>query len=114
MGTPQNLAPEAVPGTPLHFEALSSKCGRECPGTGDCGPTRHVGAGLWGLLLADCSQAAKATTPGPLPQPHGWVRLGFEVSRFPDFWRGGGEGMCRLPQRCGVWDSLAPFFSPHP
>ena len=107
-----NLAPEVVPGASLHSEALSPECGRECPGTGDCGPTRHVGAGLWGLLLADCSRVARAMTPGPPPQPHGWVRLGFEVSRFPDFWRG--DGMCRLPQGCGVWGSLAPLFSPHP
>ena len=115
-GDSTNLAPEVVPGASLHSEALSPECGRECPGTGDCGPTRYVGAGLWGLLLADCSRVARATTPGPPPQPHGWVRLGFEVSRFPDFWRGGGggDGMCRLPQGCGVWGSLAPFFSPHP
>ena len=73
----------------MHSEALSPECGRECPGTGDCGPTRHVGAGLWGLLLADCSRVARAMTPRPPPQPHGWVRLGFEVSRFPDFCEGG-------------------------
>ena len=73
---------------------LSPECGRECPGTGDCGPTRHVGSRLWGLLLADCSQVARAMTPGPLPQPHGWVRLEFEVPRFPDFCEGGGLGMC--------------------
>ena len=47
---PQNLAPEAVPGASLHSEALSPECGREHQETGDCGPTRHVGAGLWGLL----------------------------------------------------------------
>ena len=28
-------------------------------------------------------------TPGPPPQPHGWLRLGFGVSRFPDFCEGG-------------------------
>ena len=38
-----------------------------------------------GLLLADCSRVARVMTPGAPPQPHGWVRLGFEVSRFPDF-----------------------------
>ena len=70
-------APEVVPGTSLHSEALSPECGRECPGTGDREPTRHVGAGLRGLLLADCLRVARATTPGPPPQPHGWVRLGF-------------------------------------
>ena len=85
----KHLALEVAPGASLHSEALSPECGRECPGTGDCGPTRHVGAGPWGLLLADCSRVARAMTPGPLPQPHGWVRLEFEVSRFPDFLRGG-------------------------
>ena len=41
-----------------------------------------------GTIGADCSRVARATTPGPLPQPHGWVRLGFEVSRFLHFWVG--------------------------
>ena len=67
----QNLAPEVVPGASLHSEALSPECGRECLGTGDCGPTRHVEAGLWGLLLTDCSRVARVMTPGPPPQPHG-------------------------------------------
>ena len=40
-----------------------------------------------GTIGADCSWVARATTPGP--QPHGWVRLGLEVSRFPHFWVGG-------------------------
>ena len=102
-----------IPGASLHSEALSPECGRECPGTGDCGPTRHVGAGRWGLLLAECSRVARATTPGPPPQPHGWVRLGFEVSRFPDFC----EGAWHVLSYLGVWSlglSLAPLFSPHP
>ena len=30
-----NLAPEVVPGTSLHSEALSPECGREHQGTGD-------------------------------------------------------------------------------
>ena len=59
-------------------------------------PTRHVGAGLRRLLGADCSRVARTTTPGPPPQPDGWVRLGLEVSRFPHFWKGGGEGMYPL------------------
>ena len=91
-------APEVVPGASLHSEALSPECGRECPGTGDCGPTRHVGAGLRGLLLADCSRVARATTPGPPPQPHGWVRLGFEVSRFPVFLGGGWMACADFPK----------------
>ena len=47
---PHQLAPEVVPGTSVHSEALSPECGRECLETGDCGPARHVGAGQWGLL----------------------------------------------------------------
>ena len=47
---PHQLAPEVVPGAPLHFEALTPECRRECQETGDCGPARHVGAGRWGLL----------------------------------------------------------------
>ena len=47
---PHQLAPEVVPGTSLHFEALAPECERECLETGDCGPARHVGAGRWGLL----------------------------------------------------------------
>ena len=38
-----------------------------------------------GTIGADCSRVARAMTPGPLPQPHGWVRLVLEVSRFPRF-----------------------------
>ena len=83
---PQHLAPEVVPGTLLHFEALTPECGRECQETGDCGPAQHVGAGrVMGSIGADCSQVSRATTPGPLPQPHGWVRLGLEGSRFSHF-----------------------------
>ena len=107
-GDSTNLAPEVVPGASLHSEALSPECGRECPGTGDCGPTRHVGAGRWGLLLADCSRVARAMTPGPPPQPHGWVRLGFEVLRFPDFWRG--TACADFPRGVEFRGSLAPFF----
>ena len=50
-GDSTNLAPEVVSGASLHSEALSPECGRECPGTGDCGPTRHVGAGRWGTIV---------------------------------------------------------------
>ena len=46
-----------------------------------------------GTIRADCSWVARAMTPGAPPQPHGWVRLGLEVSRFPHFWVGG-LGMC--------------------
>ena len=47
---PHQLALEVVPGASLHSESLTTECGRECLETGDCGPTRHVGAGRWGLL----------------------------------------------------------------
>ena len=40
----QHLAPEVVPAASLHSEALSPECEREYQETGDCGPTRHVGA----------------------------------------------------------------------
>ena len=42
-----------------------------------------------GTIGADCSRVARATTPRPPPQPHSWVRLGFEASRFLHFWVGG-------------------------
>ena len=53
-----------------------------------------------GTIGTDCSRVARATTPGPPPQPHGWVRLGFEVSRFPHFWVGGAWHVLSFP---GVW-----------
>ena len=47
-----------------------------------------------GTIGADCSRVARAP-----PQPHGWVRLGLEVSRFPDFCEGGGGLACaELPR----------------
>ena len=62
---PQHLAPEVVPGASLHFEALSPECGRECQETGDCGPTRHVGAGRWGLLGPTAHGLLGRRHPGP-------------------------------------------------
>ena len=67
-----------------------------------------------GTIGADCSRVARATTLGPPPQPHGWVRLGFEVSRFPHFWVGGGLASAEFPRGVEFRGSLAPFFSPHP
>ena len=49
-----------------------------------------------GTIGADCSWVARAMTPGPLPQPHGWVRLELEVLRFLHFW-GGGQGSGQVP-----------------
>ena len=46
----KSMAMEVAPDASLHSEALSPECGREHQETGDCGPTRHVGAGPWGLL----------------------------------------------------------------
>ena len=66
-----------------------------------------------GTIGADCPRVARVMTPGPLPQPHGWERLGLEVSRFLHFW-GGVQGMCPSSIGCGVSGSLALFFSPHP
>ena len=62
---PQNLAPEVVPGASLHSEALSPECGRECQETGDCGPTRPVGAGRWGLLGPTAHGLLGRRHPGP-------------------------------------------------
>ena len=61
-----------------------------------------------GTIGTDCSWVARVTTPGLLPQPHGWVRLGFEVSRFPHFWVG--LGMCCISQRCGVSGLFSSIF----
>ena len=63
-----------------------------------------------GTIGADCSRVARATTPGPPPQPHGWVRLGLEVSRFPHFWVGG-LACAEFPRGVEFRGSLAPFFS---
>ena len=62
-----------------------------------------------GTIGADCSRVARATTPGPPPQPHGWMRLGFEVSRFPHFWVGG-LACAEFPRGVEFRGSLAPFF----
>ena len=60
-------------------------------------PTRHVGAELRGLLGPTAHGLLGRRHPGP-PQPHGWVRLGLEVSRFPYFWRGGGRARAHFPR----------------
>ena len=106
---PHQLALDVVPGASLYLEALTPECRRECLGTGDCGPARHVGAGRWGRLTAHGLLGPRH----PGPQPHGWVRLGLEVSRFPHFWSGG-QGMCPGSLGCGVSGLFSSFFSPHP
>ena len=62
-----------------------------------------------GTIGANCSWVARAMTPRPPPQPHGWVRLGFEVLRFPHFWKGGWH----VPAFLGVWSLglFSPTFS---
>ena len=93
-GDSKHPAPEVVPGASLHSEALSPECGRECPGTGDCEPTRHVGAGLRGLLLADCYGLLGRRHPGPrLSHMVGWG-WGSKYRDSQIFVRG--IGMCRL------------------
>ena len=62
-----------------------------------------------GTIGADCSRVTRATTPGPPPQPHGWVRLGLEVLRFPHFWVGG-LACAEFPRGVEFRGSLAPFF----
>ena len=61
-----------------------------------------------GTIGADCSWAARATTPGPPPQPHGRVRLGLEVSRFLHSWVGG-LACAESPRGAEFWGPLAPF-----
>ena len=88
-GDSKHLAPEVVPGTSLHSEALSPECGGNTRRLEKVRPTRHVGARLRGLLGPTAHGLLGRRHLGPPPQPHGWVRLGFEVSRFPDFCEGG-------------------------
>ena len=57
-------------------------------------------------MLADCLRVARATTPGPPPQPHGWVRLGSKYQDSQIFVRGGWH----VPTSLGVW-SLGLFSS---
>ena len=104
-------APEAVPGASLHSEALSPECGREHWGTGVGLTNSTCRSRAWGTIGADCSRVARATTPGPLPQPHGWVRLEFEVSRFPDFCEGGAWHVLSYLE---VWSLglFSPTFNP--
>ena len=66
-----------------------------------------------GTIGAYCSRVARATTPGPPPQPHGWVRLGLEVSRFLHFWVGV-LACAEVPLGVEFWGPLAPFFSSRP
>ena len=46
-----------------------------------------------GTIGADCSRVARATTPGPPPQPYGWVPVGAGSIEIPAF-LGGGLGKC--------------------
>ena len=62
-----------------------------------------------GTIGTNCSRVARATTPGPPSQPHGWVRLGLEVSRFPHFW-GGGSGQCPGSPGGGVLGLFSSIF----
>ena len=64
-GDSTNSAPEVAPGASLHSEALSPECGREHQGTGDAGPTQHVGAGLRGLLGPTAHGLLGRRHPGP-------------------------------------------------
>ena len=52
-----------------------------------------------GTIWADCSRVARATTPGPPPQPHGWARLELEVSRLPHL----GVGVRTVPRFPRAW-----------
>ena len=65
-----------------------------------------------GTIGADCSRVAGATTRGPPPQPHNWVRLGLEVLRFLHFWVGV-LASAEFPRGVEFRGSLAPFFFLH-
>ena len=110
---PHQLAPEVVPGASLHSEALSPECGRECHGDWRLWASSTCRSQAIGTIGANCSWASGVMTPGPLPQSHGWVRSGLEVSRFPHFWVGG-LASAEFPRGVDFQGSLAPFFSPHP
>ena len=62
-----------------------------------------------GTIGAYCSRVVRVMTSGPLPQPHGWVRLGFEVSRFPHFWVGAWH-VLNFPRGVEFQGSLTPLF----
>ena len=62
-----------------------------------------------GTIRADCSWVARVMTPRPPPQPHGWVRLGLDVLRFPRFW-GGGQCVCPGSLGCGVSGLFSSIF----
>ena len=62
-----------------------------------------------GTIGADCSWVARVMTPGFPPQPHGWVKFGLEVSRFPHFWVRG-LACAEFPRGMDFWGSLAPLF----
>ena len=106
---PHQLAPEVVPGASLHSEALSPECGREFHGDWRLWASSTRRSQVMGTIGADCSWVARVTTPGPLPQPHGWVRLQLEVSRFPHFWVGG-LACTEFPRGVEFRGSLAPYF----
>ena len=63
-GDSTNLAPEVVPGASLHSEALSPECGN-ARGLETVRPTRHVGAGLRGLLGPTAHGLLGRRHPGP-------------------------------------------------
>ena len=95
-GTPQNLAPEVVPGASLHSEALSPECGREHQETGDCGPTGHVGAGLWGLLGPTAHGLLGRRHPGP--RLSHMVGLGWGLKYRDSSIFGGGVACANCPR----------------
>ena len=85
--------------TGYYFEALTPECGRECLGTGDCGPARHVGAGRWRVL--------GLTAHGLLGRRHrapasaAWLgEVGAGSIEITAFWGGGSGHAARLPR---VW-----------
>ena len=75
-------------------------------------PTRHVGAGLRGLLGPTAHGLLGRRHPGPcLSRMVGWG-WGLRYRDSQIFVRG--LGMCWVTYGYGVWGSLVPLFSPHP
>ena len=71
--------------------------------TGDCGPTRHVGAGRWGLLGPTAHGLLGRRHPGPPPASATWLgEVGAGSIEIPAF-LGGVGGAWHVLSFTGVW-----------
>ena len=75
----------------------SHECGRECLETGDRGPTRHVGAGRWGLLgLIAHGLLGRRHTRAPASAT--WLgEVGIGSIEIPRFWEWGVRACAQVP-----------------